>query len=122
MKFYGIVGYCETVEETGDRKGNWIDNQFTERNYYGDVLRNTRKWEKSANDSINDDLNINNQFSIVADGYAYKHFYAMKYVKWLGTCWKVTNVEVQRPRLILTVGGVYNGPPATTPDDAGDIV
>lgn len=122
MKFYGIVGYCETVEETGDRKGNWIDNQFTERNYYGDVLRNTRKWEKSANDSINDDVIINNQFSIVADGYAYEHFYAMKYVKWLGTCWKVTNVEVQRPRLILTVGGVYNGPTATTPDDAGDIV
>lgn len=122
MKFYGIVGYCETVEEIGDRKGNWIDNKITERKYYGDVLRNTRKWEKSANDSINDDLNINNSFSILADGYAYEHFYAMKYVKWMGACWKITNVEVQRPRLILTVGGVYNGPTATTPDDAGDIV
>lgn len=122
MKFYGIVGYCETVEETGDRKGNWIDGVIIERPYYGDVLRNTRRWDKSVNDSPNDDLNINNSFSIVADAYAYEHFYAMKYVNWMGTCWKITNVEVQRPRLILTVGGVYNGPTATTPDDAGDIV
>lgn len=122
MKFYGIVGYCETVEETGDRKGNWIDGVIIERPYYGDVLRNTRRWDKSVNDSTNDDLNINNSFSIVADAYAYEHFYAMKYVKWMGVCWKITNVEVQRPRLLLTVGGVYNGQTATTPDDAGDIV
>lgn len=122
MKFYGIVGYCETVEETGDRKGNWIDGKITERKYYGDVLRNTRKWEKSVNDSSNDDLNINNSFSIIADAYAYQHFYAMKYVAWMGTCWKITNVEVQRPRLILTVGGVYNGRTAETTAEAGDIV
>ena len=115
MKFYGIVGYCETVEETGDREGNWIDGKITEKKYYGDVLRNTRKWENSKNESINDDLNVNNSFSIVADAYAYNHFYAMKYVKWMGTAWKITNVEVQRPRLILTVGGVYNGPTASTP-------
>lgn len=122
MKFCGIVGYCETVEETGDREGNWIDNQITERTCYGDVLRNTRKWESSHNDSTNDDLLINNQFSIVADGYAYNHFYAMKYVKWLGSCWKITNVEVQRPRLILTVGGVYNGQTATTPSTPQGVV
>lgn len=113
MKFYGIVGYCESVEETGDREGNWVD-QCIERKYYGDILRNTRKWD-SNQESINDDLNINNSFSIVADAYAYEHFYAMKYVKWMGAYWKITNVEVQRPRLILTIGGVYNGPKAGTP-------
>ena len=122
MKFYGVIGYCETVEEEGDRKGNWIENQVTERYYFGDVLRNTRKWDKSQNDSINDDLNVNNSFSIVADAYAYNHFFAMKYVKWMGAYWKITNVEVQRPRLILTVGGVYNGPTASASGDAGDIV
>ena len=113
MKFYGIVGYCESVEETGDREGNWVD-RCTERKYYGDILRNTKKWD-SNQESINDDLNVNNSFSIVADAYAYEHFYAMKYVKWMGAYWKVTNVEVQRPRLILTVGGVWNGPKAGTP-------
>ena len=120
MKFYGIVGYCETVEETGEREGNWVD-KCTERKYYGDIIRNTRKWD-SNQDSINDDLNINNSISIVADAYAYKHFYAMKYVKWMGAYWKVTNVEVQRPRLILTIGGVYNGPKAETPSVPEDIV
>ena len=122
MKFYGIVGYCETVEETGDRKGNWSDTNIVERKYFGDVLRNTRKWDKSANDSANDDLNVNNSFSIVADAYAYSHFFAMKYIEWMGAYWKITNVEVQRPRLILTVGGVYNGPTAKPSEYAGDIV
>ena len=122
MKFCGIVGYCETVEETGDRKGNWIPNQITERKYYGDVLRNTRKWEKSQVESTNDNLNVNNSFSIVADFYAYNHYYAMAYVKWMGACWKITNVEVQRPRLILTVGGVYNGPTAGTSAETGTLV
>ena len=113
MKFCGIVGYCETVEETGDREGNWVD-KVVEKRYFGDVLKNTKKWNSNS-DSINDDLSINNSFSIVADAYAYDHFYAMKYVKWMGANWKITNVDVQRPRLILTVGGVYNGPTSTTP-------
>lgn len=115
MKFCGIVGYCETVEETGDREGIWTDSKITERLYYGDVLRNTRRWENSANESVNDDLNINNSFSIVADAYMYDHFYALKYVRWMGACWKITNAEVQRPRIILTIGGVYNGPTAPAP-------
>lgn len=114
MKFCGIVGYCETAEETGDREGNWTDNKITEKLYFGDVLRNTRRWDNNS-ESINDNLNINNSFSIVADAYAYTHFFAMKYIRWMGTDWKITNVEVQRPRLILTIGGVYNGPTATAP-------
>ena len=108
MKFYGIVGYTETVEETGEREGIWSPVKPIERPYYGDVIRNTRRWDQN-NDSINDDLAINNSISILADDFAYKHCYAMKYVKWLGATWKITNVEIQRPRLILTIGGVYNG-------------
>lgn len=111
MKFYGVVGYCESVEGTGDHKGAWRPDVFSERPYYGDVTRNTRRWENNG-DSTNDDLNVNNTISIVADAYAYEHFFAMKYVEWMGTKWKVTNVEVQRPRLILTIGGVWNGPTA----------
>lgn len=107
MKFYGIVGYCESVEGTGDREGIWED-VTTERRYYGDVLRNTKKWDNNA-DSVNDNLSIGNSFSIVADAYAYEHFFAMKYIEWMGTRWKITNVEVQRPRLILTIGGIWNG-------------
>lgn len=108
-KYYGAVGYAESVEGTGENEGI-MEDIIVERKYYGDVLRNTRRWESGSD--ILDNLRINNQFSIVADAYAYDHFFAMKYIRWMGTCWVITNVEVQRPRLLITIGGVYNGPTA----------
>lgn len=103
-KYFGSVGYAE-IKET--RPGVWVDG-ITERQYYGDVTRNMRRWQSSEN--LNDDLTVNNQISIVADPYAYQNFHAIKYVTWMGSRWKVSNIEVQYPRLILEVGGVYNGP------------
>ena len=73
---------------------------------YGDLIKNTRRLESSG--SVNDDINISNQISIVADPYANENFYAMRYVKFMGAKWKISDVEVQYPRLILTIGGVYN--------------
>lgn len=108
-KFYDAVGYAEEREGTGEHEGI-VEYSITERRYFGDVLRNTRRYE--AGNDILDNLRINNQISIMADAYAYEHFFAIKYVRWMGTCWTVTNVEVQRPRLLLTIGGVYNGPTA----------
>lgn len=106
-KFYGAIGYSEPVQGIGDREDIWEEDHIVERKYYGDVLRNTRKWENGT--SINDNLQINNQISIVADAYAWDHFCNMKYIRWMGACWKVTNVEVQRPRLLITIGDVWNG-------------
>ena len=103
-KFYGAIGYAEPVETS---PGIWED-QITERNYSGDVIRNTSSWSASSN-GTNDNLNINNQISILADPYAHQHFHTMKYVELRGIKWKITSVDVQYPRLILTVGGVYNG-------------
>lgn len=104
-KFYGPIGYAIPTEI---RPGIWKD-QITECNYSGDLLRNTSQWSVSS-DSTNDDLNINNQISILADPFAYKNFHSMKYVKYMGTKWKIKSVDAsQYPRLILTVGGVYNG-------------
>ena len=103
-KFYGQVGFAETQET---RPGIW-EEIVTERNHYGDVLSNIRKLEPGQ--SINDDVTLNNKLSIVADPYAQQHFFAIRFVRWMGALWKVTNVEVQSPRLILTIGGVYNGP------------
>lgn len=102
-KFFGKIGYSETIETA---PGVW-ESHIIERMYYGDVTRNTRRLENSQ--GINDDINISNLISIVADAYAYQNFFAIKYVEWMGSRWKITNVEVQRPRLILTIGGVYNG-------------
>lgn len=105
-KFYGHVGYVETQETSpGVHKA-----VATERDYSGDVYRNARRLE--SGDGINDNVTVNNSLSIVADPYAYQHFFAIRYVRWMGALWKVTNVEVQSPRLLLTIGGVYNGPTA----------
>lgn len=81
---------------------------MVERDYVGDVLRNTRKLQ--SGESVNDDLSVDNSISIVADAYANEHFFAIRYVMWAGVRWKVSNVEVQHPRLLLRLGGVYNGP------------
>lgn len=102
-KFYGAIGYAEMIESS---PGVWVE-KITEQNYSGDVIKNTRRTQ--AGENLNDDLIINNIISIVADPFAYQNFFAMRYVIWMGAAWKITNVEVQRPRLILTIGGIYNG-------------
>lgn len=102
-KFYGIVGFVFPVESSPGVH----TEEATERAYFGDLLRNNRRLQ--SGDKVNDDVNISNQISIIADPYANTHFYAMRYVEFMGTKWKVTDVEVQYPRLILTLGGVYNG-------------
>lgn len=102
-KWYGVIGYAETVET---KPGIW-EEQIIERNYYGDLFRNSRRLQST--DKVNDDINISNQLSIVADPYAINNFYSMRYAEFSGAKWKITDVEVQYPRLILTLGGVWNG-------------
>lgn len=101
-KFYGKVGYADTSETA---PGVWTE-VITEREYYGDVLRISRRLQST--DQLNDDIIIDNEFSIVADPFAYQNFHAMRYIEWMGAKWKITKVNVQSPRLILSVGGVYN--------------
>ena len=102
-KFYGVIGFAETIETA---PSVWSE-KITTRSYYGDILRNSRRLESSG--GTNDNINVANQLSIVADPYANQNFHAMRYVKFMGTAWKITNVEVQYPRLLLTIGGEYNG-------------
>lgn len=110
-KYFGKVGYGPTAVET--KPGVW-DEVIVEREYVGDILRNTRRLQ--SGESVNDDLSVNNMISIVADPYANENFFAIRYVQWMGTLWKVTEVEVQSPRLLLRLGGKYNGPiPPATP-------
>lgn len=108
-KFYGIVGYGVTEETT---PGVWVD-RIVERNYSGDVIKNYKK--SYSGESINDNIDVSNNISIISDPFAMQHFHTIKYVKWMGAAWKVSTVEVQYPRLILTIGGVYNGETLATP-------
>lgn len=107
-KFYGVIGYAESIETS---PGIW-EEQFTERTYFGDLIRNTRRLETSEH--LNDNINLSNEISIVTDAYANQHFHLMRYVEFEGAKWKISSVEVRHPRLILTVGGLYNGEQAQT--------
>lgn len=101
-KFYGIIGYEVTVEtEPGIYEETIIENE-----YYGDIIRNSRRLDQAA--QVNDNINISNQISIVADPFANNNFHAMRYIEFMGAKWKITDVEVQYPRLILSIGGLYN--------------
>lgn len=112
-KFSGPVGYSTMIKETSP--GVWTEI-ITEYTYYGDVVKNTSRIRGS--DKVNDNIIIDNQISIVADEFAYTNLHSIRYVKWMGILWKVASVNVQRPRLLLTIGDVYNGPiPISEPED-----
>ena len=102
-KYYGIIGYATNTVET--EPGVW-DDEIDEKEVVGDILGNSRSLENSGD--INDNINIANKISIVADPYAMSNFHSIRYAEFMGTKWKVSNVEVQYPRLILILGGVYN--------------
>lgn len=103
-RYYGKVGF-RVLEEI--RPGVYDQPRIIEYPYYGDVIRYTKRFQTGS--GVNDDLNIDNQISIVADPFAREHFHEIAYILWMGAAWKVSSVEVQFPRLILSIGGVYNG-------------
>lgn len=110
MRFHGEVGYGETVETSPGVH----EDAIVEKLHQGDVLRNTRQLAES--ESLNKDLSVSNTVSIVADAYASEHFFNIRYVRWYGVLWTVTDVDVQPPRLLLRLGEVYNGPTPAAPD------
>lgn len=102
-KFSGMVGYIESVET---KPGIWED-VVTEKKYNGDVIRNMSRMQPT--DNTNDNIVINNNISIVADPFAYKNFQHMRYVIFMGNKWKISNLEIIHPRIVLSLGGLYNG-------------
>ena len=102
-KWYGKIGYVDKVEEV---PGVWVE-QVVERPYFGDTMKNTRALQNSG--EVNGSVTISNQISIVADPYAVDHIYAMRYAEFQGANWIVSSADVQHPRIILTLGGLYNG-------------
>lgn len=106
-KFYGKVGFVSQVERDPETSpGVWVE-EITEKYYRGDIIRLSKKWHTS--ESVNDDVDISNEVSIVADPYAMNNLNSIRYVEILGGLWKVTNISVEQPRLVLSIGGVYNG-------------
>ena len=102
-KFCGVIGFAVSKET---KPGVWT-NEIVEREYRGDVIKNNRAWQSS--DQANDNLNITDQISVMPDDFAMENSYAMRYVVYLGAKWKIASVSSPRPRLTLTLGGLFNG-------------
>ena len=109
-KFYGAIGFGVSTETA---PGVWED-VIVEHMYVGDVERSSRQERQDAN--ITSDIVVSNSISILPDAYANENFFAIRYISWMRVLWEVTNVEVKEPRLVLSLGGVYNGPKAAVTD------
>ena len=105
-RFHGKIGFGEQTETSPGVH----EDVITERSYFGDVVRASRSLTDGEN--VNADVSVSNSISIVADGYAHSHIFAIRYVEWAGVFWTVSTVEVEHPRLILRLGEVYIGPTA----------
>jgi hypothetical protein len=116
-KFYGIIGYSSTEEAEETSPGVWKD-KFVERPYTGDVIKDMRQWRDSGN--VNPDSAVSQTISIVADGFVLENLYSMKYVKWQGATLAIVSATIERPRVIVEIGGLFNGREAEpTPDPGG---
>lgn len=107
-KWSGVIGYAVT-EETSP---GIYEEKIIEHKYTGNVLQNTRRLQSSG--QVNDDIEVTNRISIVSNPFARKNFHSMRYISFMGTMWKVSSVDVKYPRLILSIGGVYNGQQTTS--------
>lgn len=103
-KFCGKVGYVMTIETAPGVS----EEMAITRTYKGDLIRNLRRVQDG--DKVNSDITVSNEISIVADPFAYENFHSIRYVEFMNSKWTVTSIDVQYPRLNLSLGGVYNGP------------
>lgn len=101
-KYFGTIGYALTTETA---PGVW-EEQIIEKQYYGDVLQYSKRYQSTEH--LNDNIEISNRISIVADPYALQNFIYIRYVTWMGSKWKVSSVDVEYPRLVMSIGGLYN--------------
>ena len=109
MKYSGVVGFSVVESGVDDADDIWEGTDLVEKPYYGDVLQGAQRWDQNS-DSVNPNMRLSNRISIMADGFAVNHMSTMKYITYEGIRWEISAIEVARPRLIISLGGVYNGP------------
>lgn len=108
-KFYGQIGFRTTYEVSA----GVYENVIVERPYFGDVIRDAM--DRVAGDTVLGDRKTGNSFRVVADGYIASNFFDAEYIVWNGRYWKVVQTELQtRARILIRIGGVYNGPRAAS--------
>ncbi len=106
MKYYGNIGFVISKEKIIDGTPTSVwEKEITVKPYYGELADPVNRW--STGSGVNDDVNFSAKLSIVGNPFAFDNFHSIKFAEYKGIRWKVTSVEVMRPRLILTLGGEY---------------
>lgn len=102
-KFSGLVGYVTTEQTT---PGVWLPVE-TPKRMRGDIIRQSSS--RQNDDKVNSDVSLNHRISLVGDAYSFGNYYNIRWIEVDGLKWEVTGIEIQRPRIIVTLGGPYNG-------------
>lgn len=105
MLYYGRIGYVSTSQDP-DHPTTWNES-VSWRYYPGELSALSHRWMNSAEDS-NSNINITNKLSIIADPYMCQNASAIRYVELMGSAWYVDSIQIEYPRIILSVGGVAN--------------
>ena len=112
MKYFGKIGFKVIDNESNP---GVTQTKIIERPYYGEVIRNARRAQNS--DKVNDDLTVSNQISLLLDPYLMDNYYNIAYLTFMSNKWKVGNVEMRYPRIIIDIGGLYNEQEDEDPSD-----
>lgn len=102
MRYSGVIGLAETSETV---PGVWTPT-ITEKKVFGDVLQQSRRYDSGQ--QINEDLHLQNRLSVVYDSELLEKFTTAKYITWNSSKWKISSIEIQQPRLVISLGGLYN--------------
>lgn len=105
-KYSGKLGLVYPDAETAP--GIWAPEKVEEVSVKGDTLNLSKSYSPSSQ-SINDDLTLSKRVSIIASSDLIADTASMRYLTYLGQRWKIVEIDFQRPRLIFTLGGIWNG-------------
>jgi len=107
-KYSGLVGYI-TQEESSPGVWSSVENPKLMK---GDIIRQSSSFQsdgRTSSSKVNDDITLNHRVSLLGDAYAFSNYYTIKWIALDGLKWQVSSVEIQRPRIIVTLGGLWNG-------------
>lgn len=102
-KFSGLVGYVTQEEKV---PGVWVPVE-NPRKMKGDVIRQSASSQNG--NKVNSDISLNHRVSLIGDAYAFGNYYNIKWIELHGRKWEVSSVEIERPRIIVNLGGLWNG-------------
>lgn len=98
-----VLGFSEKNKEV--RPGVW-KMQPEEVTHRAKLLTYNKDYD--SGEEVNDDLKLRNRYEIVMKDKKLD-YQDMRYVIVKGTKWKVSALEFLEVRIIITLGGVYNG-------------